>query len=730
MVLSPRMRVRATGSEPPHTGRSVRETQSHRETRIITRLTAVLVCGGVLLPGETAFAQNQEKSASHSTLRPQVGMHFSRAARDTGEGDTEAIARETADVLAGKIAQPVMTPTRSSFLAKWQPVKGATGYRLDVSTTPSFDRYVSSYRDVDVGNITNHVVTGLNRGTKYYYRVRPYSSAATGSNSETTTTTTANISSGLVIVPSFDSTITNDPRSSAIQSMIISIIGVYQTLFNDPITVSIRFRLSSVRPDGTPLNTLVGASNSTSYPRDWNAYIAALKADGTTQNDAVANATLPSAPITANIVTRSAGGRAIGLATLPAMFADGSLGVGGPYDGIITLNSSKPLQFTRPVSANNFDARTFTEHEIDEVLGLGSHLDSPAPQYLSSQDLFSWSSLNVRNTSATGLRFFSIDRGLHSIVIFNQVPGGDFGDWDSDTFCPAVRSYVQNAFTCAGQSPEIGVSSPEGVNLDVIGYDLIPTNAVLGNISTRLPVGTGDNVLIAGFTITGNAAKQLVLRALGPTLTQFGVPNAMQDTTLELHNSSGAVLVSNDDWQDASNAESIPPNLQPPDDLESAILTTLNPGAYTAIVRGFHNSTGTALVEVYDTAVGSTELSNISTRGFVQTGNNVMIAGVIVQFHNKGVIVRALGPTLTAFGVSNALADPTLELRDVNGTLLASNDDWKDTQQSEISATGKAPPNELESAIVGTLLPGNYTAIVRGFNNTIGNALIEVYALN
>jgi hypothetical protein len=204
----------------------------------------------------------------------------------------------------------------------------------------------------------------------------------------------------------------------------------------------------------------------------------------------------------------------------------------------------------------------------------------------------------------------------------------------------------------------------------------------------------------------------------------------MQDTTLELHNSSGAVLVSNDDWQDASNAESIPPNLQPPDDLESAILTTLNPGAYTAIVRGFHNSTGTALVEVYDTAVGSTELSNISTRGFVQTGNNVMIAGVIVQFHNKGVIVRALGPTLTAFGVSNALADPTLELRDVNGTLLASNDDWKDTQQSEISATGKAPPNELESAIVGTLLPGNYTAIVRGFNNTIGNALIEVYALN
>jgi hypothetical protein len=164
--------------------------------------------------------------------------------------------------------------------------------------------------------------------------------------------------------------------------------------------------------------------------------------------------------------------------------------------------------------------------------------------------------------------------------------------------------------------------------------------------------------------------------------------------------------------------------------LESAILTTLNPGAYTAIVRGFQNSTGTALVEVYDMSVGSTELSNISARGFVQTGDNVMIAGVIVQFHNKRVIVRALGPTLTGLGVSNALADPTMELRDVNGALLAFNDDWKITQQSEIAATGLAPPNILESAIVRTLLPGNYTAIVRGFNNTTGNALVEVYALN
>jgi hypothetical protein len=421
---------------------------------------------------------------------------------------------------------------------------------------------------------------------------------------------------------------------------------------------------------------------------------------------------------------------AIGLDTPPVLFADGSLGPGGAYDGIITLNAAKPLQFTRPVAAGNFDARTFTEHEIDEVLGLGSHLNSSRPEFLNAQDLFTWASLNARNTSSTGLRFFSLDRGLHNIVTLNQDPDGDFGDFASDSFCPAIHMFVQNAFNCDGQSADVAPSSPEGISLDVIGYDLIPANPVLGNISTRLPVGTGDNVLIAGFQIKGNAAKQLVLRALGPTLTQFGVPNAIHDTTLELHNSAGAIIAFNDDWQQAANAQSIPPNLQPPNNFESAILTTLNPGGYTAIVRGFHNSTGTALVEVYDRSVGSTELSNISTRGFVQTGDNVMIAGVIVQFHNKQVIVRALGPTLTSFGVPNALADPTLVIRDVNGTLLASNDDWKDPQQNAIAATGLAPPNDFESAIVGTLSPGNYTAIVRGFNNTSGNALVEIYGLD
>jgi len=434
---------------------------------------AVFLCGAVLSMSGAAIAQTPQKSATQSSPQFQVGVHLSRAKPDSGEPDMGAIARETADAIAGNIEQPVMTPTRSSFLAKWQPVSGATGYRLDVSTSLSFDSCVSTYRDRDVGNVSSHIVAGLNLGTKYYYRVRPYGSAGIGSSSEAVSVTTSSSSTGLVIIPTFDSTITSDPRSSAIQAMIISAIQKYQTLFSDPITVSIRFRYSGYHLEGDPMGTLIGASNSGLYQLDWNTYITALKADGKTANDLSANATLPTSALSPIMLTNSALGRAVGLNTPPVMFADGSLGHGGPYDGIITINSLKPVQFTRPVSAGNFDGQMFTEHEIDEVLGSGSHLNTPAPQYFCPIDLFSWASLNARNTSASGQRFFSIDRGLHYIVQFNQNPDGDFGDYDSDGFCPATRLYVQNAFNCAGQSTDVSATSPEGISLDVIGYDLV-----------------------------------------------------------------------------------------------------------------------------------------------------------------------------------------------------------------------------------------------------------------
>ncbi len=446
--------------------------KSRQVTSMTTLANTVFLCAAVLLTSDAVIAQTPQKSATQSSPQFQVGVHLSRAKPDSGEPDMGAIARETADAIAGNIEQPVMTPTRSSFLAKWQPVKGATGYRLDVSTTPSFDSCVSTYRDLDAGNVSSHIVAGLNRGTKYYYRVRAYNSAGIGSSSEAVSVTTSSTSSGLVIIPTFDSTITNDPRSNAIQAMIISAIDKYQTLFSDPITVSIRFRYSGYHLEGDPMGTLIGASNSGIHQLDWNTYITALKADGKTANDMSANATLPTSALSPIMLTNSANGRAVGLNTPPVMFADGSLGIGGPYDGIITINSLKPVQFTRPVSPGNFDGQMFTEHEIDEVLGSGSHLNTPAPQYFSPIDLFSWASLNARNTSASGQRFFSIDRGLHYIVQFNQNPDGDFGDYDSDGFCPATRLYVQNAFNCDGQSTDISATSPEGISLDVIGYDL------------------------------------------------------------------------------------------------------------------------------------------------------------------------------------------------------------------------------------------------------------------
>ena len=565
---------------------------------------AVFLCGAVLSMSGTAIAQTPQKSATQSSSHFQVGVHFSRATSDAGEADTRAIAREMADAVAGNIEQPVMTPTRSSLLAKWRAVSGATGYRLDVSTTPSFDSCVSGYQDLDIGNVTSHIVSGLNRGTRYYYRVRPYNSAGTGDNSETTSETTANLSSGLVIVPTFDSTITNDPRSSAIQAMIISAIQKYQTLFSDPITVSIRFRYSGYHLEGDPMGTLIGASNSGVHQLDWNTYIAALKADGKTANNMSANATLPTSALSPIMLTNSSNGRAVGLNTPPVMFADGSLGHGGPYDGIITINSLKPVQFTRPVSPGNFDGQMFTEHEIDEVLGSGSHLNSPAPQYFCPIDLFSWASLNARNTSPSGQRFFSIDLGLHYIVQFNQNPDGDFGDYDSDDFCPATRLHVQNAFNCDGQSTDISATSPEGISLDVIGYDLAQPQTgppSLVNISTRSFVQTSDNVMIGGFIVQGTGPKRVLIRAIGPELSQYGIPNPLADPTLELHDGNGALIAFNDDWVLSNQFQEIQDSGHAPaNPLESAIIADLAPGRYTAIVRGFNDATGVALVEVYD----------------------------------------------------------------------------------------------------------------------------------
>jgi hypothetical protein len=265
------------------------------------------------------------------------------------------------------------------------------------------------------------------------------------------------------------------------------------------------------------------------------------------------------------------------------------------------------------------------------------------------------------------------------------------------------------------------------------GIAIPPLADQLLNVSTRLRVLTDDNALIGGFIVTGNAPKRVIVRAIGPSLTAFGVAGALANPVLELHGPGGFSTITNDDWRNSQQAEIQATGLAPGNNLESAIVATLPAGPYTAIVRGQNNGTGVGLVEAYDLEAGAdAKLGNISTRGFVDAGENVMIGGLIagpVSSATGQILVRAIGPSLSAFGVPNALQDPTLELHDGNGGLLASNNDWRDTQQSAIEATGLAPSNIKESAILSTLSPGGYTAIVRGTGNTTGVALVEVYKL-
>ncbi len=278
--------------------------------------------------------------------------------------------------------------------------------------------------------------------------------------------------------------------------------------------------------------------------------------------------------------------------------------------------------------------------------------------------------------------------------------------------------------------------------------DLVPVS--LGNISTRAFVQTGENVMIGGFIVQGAGPKRVIIRAIGPELIQFGILDALANPRLELHNRTGALIASNDDWQttilggvvtrsqvgDIQNSGHVPTAAT-----ESAIIADLQPGNYTAIVRGVNSTNGVALVEVYDLNPGaSSSLGNISTRSFVETGEHVMIGGFIVQGSGlKRVIIRAIGPELTQYGITDALANPRLELHNGNGALIGTNDDWQTTlpggiitgnQVGDIQNSGHAPTAASESAIIANLQPGNYTAIVRGVSNTTGVALVEVYDLD
>ena len=299
------------------------------------------------------------------------------------------------------------------------------------------------------------------------------------------------------------------------------------------------------------------------------------------------------------------------------------------------------------------------------------------------------------------------------------------------TYYFAVTAYNTNGmesgysnevlYSTSGSPPPTPTPSPSGTPGQ--------PDALL-NISTRVQVRTGDSVLIGGFIVTGDGNKDVVIRALGPSLAGVGVPKILRNPELELYDSGGTLIDQNFDWTTLPPG-TVPAEFQPSDPLEAAIVASLPAGAYTAVLRGEGGATGVALCELYDLSQDAASVRNISTRGEVGVDADVMIGGFIIGGTTpKKVIVRAIGPSLVAFGITGQLDNPEIELHDGTGSLVFGNDDWRRDQEQQVIDTGLPPSDDRESAIVATLQPGAYTAIVRGVDGAIGVALVEVYALD
>jgi hypothetical protein len=418
--------------------------------------------------------------------------------------------------------------------------------------------------------------------------------------------------------------------------------------------------------------------------------------------------------------------------------------IGGPYGGtypgnVIAGNTLGAISlgtnmFPIP-SSNNHIEGNFIGTDAGETKVLGSEV----------------SGITLQN-SATGniiRKNVIVGQVNHGVVLAGGAStNAMYGNWIGVTDKGAVLAnggfgaYLQDASynTVQVSAANAGVGTEQNVfGSDVAGIagvygnsvgniiDLTQTATRLLNISTRMRVDTGDNALIAGFIITGNAPKKVLVRGLG---TSLHVTGALADPTLELD--GNGVVITNDDWKATQAAEITATGIPPTSDLESAIIATVQPGGYTAILRGKNNTSGVGLVEVYDLdSTPAVNVVNISTRGGVETGDNVMIAGFILgggQTQPR-VAVRALGASLAASGVTNPLQDPMLQLVNSNGALVQGNDDWQadPNQASQLAGLSLAPSDPRESAIVATLPPGTYSAIVTGKNNTTGIALVEVY---
>jgi hypothetical protein len=312
---------------------------------------------------------------------------------------------------------------------------------------------------------------------------------------------------------------------------------------------------------------------------------------------------------------------------------------------------------------------------------------------------------------------FTDEHGMASLPAYDHEWGlaGDPENLSANGF----REFALQTVTVSGSD----------VNVTVTLEPLPPTGNTLVNLSTRGIVQTGDDVLIGGFIVPGLAPKKVLLRAIGPSLANFGVSGTLGDPTLSLFNGSGAQIGFNDDWMTSPDKQAIIDTAPPANDKESAIIATLAPGNYTAKVAGAGSATGVALVELYDlNSFSSSTLANIATRGRINEGENVLIAGYIVGgYKPQRVVVRAIGPSLTQVGVAGALGDPVLDLHNAQGTIIISNNDWQDSQKQELIDTTIPPSDPKESALVVDLTPGNYTAVVSGVGGSTGVGLAEVY---
>jgi hypothetical protein len=414
-------------------------------------------------------------------------------------------------------------------------------------------------------------------------------------------------------------------------------------------------------------------------------------------------------------------------------------------------------------------SRVFTYNASSDAFGPSSYIDVA---FNSSLAVNRNGSLMALRSNGTKLETLPALTSIHSFsdlnhaIVFDSVKDVLYGislvsfstheivGYDTTTFeekarfdlgetlqvSPPPQEFHSGAFAASPDGRHLAFITATAVRvLDLVTGITTPISALprLGNISTRAFVGGGDNTPIAGFIVSGTTPKKVVLRAIGPSLISVGLSGAVPDTTLELHDQSGGIIAFNDNWRDSQEAELRETGIAPAHDLEAAMVQTLSPGSYTVVMRGNEGSTGLGVVEVYDIEPNAaSKLGNISTRGFVGLGDDALIAGVIVRssgydvlFPTRQLLIRGLGPSLATFNISQPLPDPVLEVRNSDGVIVQANDDWKIPQEAAIQQTGLAPADSRESALILSLAPGNYTAILRGKNNTTGTGLVEVYNL-